>query len=117
MARPISELERHAWVERFGLGTSRKRYTAIISGPEAGQLSQCRSDEARRLILGISKVEQGPLPKEEEKFLYPALFNTREYATALAEATQKATGDEVRVVIRTDRWEAERWTGSQWVKA
>jgi len=47
-----------AWSQRFGLT---KKQIAMMTDGDYWQLSQCRSDEARRLLLGISE----QFPKEE----------------------------------------------------
>jgi len=47
-----------AWSQRFGLTT---KQIALMTDEDYWQLCQCRSDEARRLILGVS--EQFP-PEE-----------------------------------------------------
>jgi hypothetical protein len=39
-----------AWSQRFGLT---KKQIAMMTDGDYWQLSQCRSDEARRLILGV----------------------------------------------------------------
>ena len=49
--RPV-ELIRLAWAMRFGLHTRRQR--RMITPFLCWQLCQCRNDEARRLILGMS---------------------------------------------------------------
>lgn len=111
MARRVSEHERQAWVMRFGLN-QRKKYTQIISGPEARQLSFCRSDEARRIILGITEkgvvAVQGPVPEE---------LGTHVFAKALAAVTERTTGDSCRVEFKEKRWVVLRWSGSRWVRA
>ena len=56
MARPIMSLEQYAWALRFGL-TRRMHY--MLSARLCWQLCRCRSDEARRLILGVSEKEDG----------------------------------------------------------
>jgi hypothetical protein len=54
--RPLDNLERHAWCERFGLnlGSDRRNY---MTDAFLAQLSLCRTDEARRLLLGVSEKE------------------------------------------------------------
>jgi len=52
MARPIMSHEPYAWAIRFGLNTHKRISTRLC-----WQLCQCRSDEARRLILGVSEKE------------------------------------------------------------
>lgn len=42
----------HAWALRFGIHLEMPRK---ISAKVCWQLCQCRTDEARRLILGVSK--------------------------------------------------------------
>ena len=48
-AEPIRE----AWALRFGL-TKRQRIT-VLSAKKCEQLSMCKSDEARRILLGVSR--------------------------------------------------------------
>ena len=53
-------LERDAWLERFAIGPRGKRHDRMMmSDEEMEQLSLCRSDEARRLLLGISEQFDG----------------------------------------------------------
>lgn len=113
MARPVSELEKQAWGMRFGLNplrVARMRYC------HAAQLSQCKSDEARRIVLGLS--ETGT-PESFVDDLSVAIFRTYDFAREFAERTEKMTGDPVLINFSkfTGRWEVERWTGSKWVPA
>ena len=48
-----AEPEREAWAMRFGL--SWKKRINILTDRMIWQLSRCRSDEARRLLLGVSR--------------------------------------------------------------
>jgi hypothetical protein len=60
VGRPL-DVVAAAWALRFGLN-ERAQYRLLDS--EMAQLSSCRSDEARRLILGISEQYgsgEGPL--------------------------------------------------------
>ena len=54
--RPISSdnYERYAWLMRFGIKVTHRRLWGMTDKLMA-QLSYCRSDEARRLILGIGE--------------------------------------------------------------
>ena len=54
MGRP-RDLVRDAWVQRFGLKTNRPR--GLLSSAMLNTLSCCKSDEARRILLGISEQE------------------------------------------------------------
>jgi hypothetical protein len=51
-AEPFRNLIVAAWAERFGL-TEKMR--SSLCDEDFQQLSLCRSDEARRLILGVSQ--------------------------------------------------------------
>ena len=48
-----AEPVREAWALRFGL--TRKQRITLLSVKKCEQLSMCRSDEARRLLLGVSR--------------------------------------------------------------
>ena len=48
-----TEPVRDAWAMRFGLRTAKQR--ALLTPSLCWQLCQCRDDEARRLILGLSR--------------------------------------------------------------
>lgn len=50
VGRPPAVSERNAWVNRFVLS---KKQGKDMSDKLMEQLSLCRSDEARRLILGV----------------------------------------------------------------
>ena len=54
---PKQDLVREAWMLRFGLTYEHARRE--LSDSLIAQLSYCRSDECRRLILGISKKASG----------------------------------------------------------
>ena len=47
-------IEAHAWLERFGIAHS-QRHLSMMKPALTNQLCHCRTDEARRLILGVSK--------------------------------------------------------------
>lgn len=46
---------REAWMLRFGLPVANKKIRSWLSDEVLWQLCRCRSDEARRLILGVSR--------------------------------------------------------------
>jgi hypothetical protein len=50
------DLVREAWAMRFGI-TYRVHNAGDLTDALLKQLSFCRSDEARRIILGVSEVE------------------------------------------------------------
>jgi hypothetical protein len=51
---PFRNLVIRAWAERFGL-TKKQMRILKLRNAHYWQLCQCRSDEARRLILGVSQ--------------------------------------------------------------
>lgn len=47
---PPEDLERSAWAERFGLTRKQRR---MLTDAMLRQLCRCRSNEARKLLLGV----------------------------------------------------------------
>ena len=62
MGRP-SNLERDAWQLRFNISpcNPRRGFTDDL----LCQLSHCKSDEARRLILGVSRKSKEPIAEKQ----------------------------------------------------
>ena len=48
-----AEMVRYAWALRYGL--TAKQWYALLTPQMCWQLGMCRSDEARRLLLGASR--------------------------------------------------------------
>ena len=115
-------LVRMAWLMRFGLSAQRwERKDHGLSDSLMCQLSFARTDEVRRILLGIGVAcptldgrATARVKRREPRGL--DTFSDRRMAYKVAELTRRMTGDRVRV-SGSNRYLVQRYTGSRWVRA